>query len=42
MSSVAIIANSRQTFFFSIGAAVLGSLITLNGFLLLFRVPFLH
>ena len=42
MSSVAIIANSRQAFIFSIGAAVLGSLITLNGFLLLFRVPFLH
>jgi seryl-tRNA synthetase len=42
MSSVAIIAGSRPVFFFSIGAAVLGSLITLNGFLLLFRVPFLH
>ena len=42
MSSVAIIASSRQVFFFSIGAAVLGSLITLNGFLLLFKVPFLH
>jgi hypothetical protein len=42
MSSVAIIAGSRPVFFFSIGAAVLGSLITLNGFLLLIRVPFLH
>jgi hypothetical protein len=42
MSSVAIISNSRQAFIFSIGAAALGSLITLNGFLLLFRVPFLH
>jgi hypothetical protein len=42
MSSVAIIANSRPVFIFSIGASVLGSLITLNGFLLLFRVPFLH
>jgi hypothetical protein len=42
MSSVSIIANSRRVFFFSIGAAVLGSLITLNGFLLLFKVPFLH
>jgi hypothetical protein len=42
MSSVAIIAGSRHVFFFSIGAAVLGSLITLNGFLLLIRVPFLH
>jgi Domain of unknown function (DUF4337) len=42
MSSVAIIAHSRQAFIFSLGAAVLGSLVTLNGFLLLFRVPFLH
>jgi hypothetical protein len=42
MSSISIIANSRRIFFFSIGAAVLGSLITLNGFLLLFKVPFLH
>jgi len=42
MSSVAIIAGSRHVFFFSIGAAVLGSLVTLNGFLLLIRVPFLH
>jgi hypothetical protein len=42
MSSVSIIANSRPVFIFSIGAAVLGSLLTLNGFLLLFKVPFLH
>ena len=42
MSSVSIIANSRPAFIFSIGAAVLGSLVTLNGFLLLFRLPFLH
>jgi hypothetical protein len=42
MSSVSIIANSRPVFSFSIGAAMLGSLVTLNGFLLLFRLPFLH
>jgi hypothetical protein len=42
MSSISIIASSRHIFFFSIGAAVLGSLVTLNGFLLLIRVPFLH
>lgn len=42
MSSISIIANSRGVFFFSIGAAMLGSLVTLNGFLLLFRMPFLH
>ena len=42
MSSISIIANSRPVFIFSIGAAVLSSLVTLNGFLLLFRLPFLH
>ena len=42
MSSISIIANSRPAFFFSIGTAALGSLVTLNGFLLLFRLPFLH
>jgi len=42
MSSVSIIARSRPVFIFSIGAAVLGSLLTINGFLLLFRLPFLH
>jgi hypothetical protein len=42
MSSVSIIASSRPVFFFSIGAAVLGSLLTLNGFLLLVKMPFLH
>jgi hypothetical protein len=42
MSSVAIIASSRPVFVFSIGTAVFGSLFTLNGFLLIFRLPFLH
>jgi len=42
MSSVSIIAGSRPVFIFSIGAAVLGSLLTFNGFLLLLRLPFLH
>ena len=42
MSSVSIIANSRPAFIFSTGAAVFGSLLTLNGFLLLFKLPFLH
>lgn len=42
LSSVAIIARSSQVFYFSIGAAVFGSLLTLNGFLLLVKVPFLH
>jgi hypothetical protein len=42
MSSVSILANSRQIFIFSIAAASLGSLLTLNGFLLLVQIPFLH
>jgi hypothetical protein len=42
MASVAIIAGSRPVFILSIGAAALGSLLTVNGFLLLVRLPFLH
>jgi hypothetical protein len=42
MSSVAILAASRPMFGFSMTLAVLGALLTLNGFLLLVRIPFLH
>jgi hypothetical protein len=42
MSSVSIIANSRQAFIFSMAAASIGALLTLNGFLLLVDIPFLH
>ena len=41
-SSVAILSASRPMFWFSSCLAVLGALSTLNGFLLVFRVPFLH
>jgi uncharacterized protein DUF4337 len=41
-SSVAILAASRPMFWFSSILAILGSLSTLNGFLLLVRIPFLH
>jgi uncharacterized protein DUF4337 len=41
-SSVSILAGSRPMFWFSSGLAILGALTTLNGFLLLVRVPFLH
>jgi hypothetical protein len=41
-SSVAILAASRPMFWFSSVLAVIGTLCTLNGFLLLVRVPFLH
>jgi hypothetical protein len=42
LSSVSIIARSIQVFYFSLVAAVLGSLLTLNGFLLLVKIPFMH
>lgn len=42
MASISILAVSRPVFFFAVVLASLGSLLTLNGFLLLFRLPFLH
>jgi hypothetical protein len=41
-SSVSILAASRPMFFFSLVIAVLGAVSTLNGFLLFFRLGFLH
>ena len=41
-SSVSILAGSRPMFWFSSTLAVLGSLLTVNGFFLLLRVPFFH
>ncbi len=41
-ASVSILATSRPMFWFSSALALLGTLCTLNGFLLLVRVPFLH
>jgi len=42
MSSVSILSKSRPTFFFSLGLALAGALLAVNGFTLFFRVPFLH
>ncbi|MHB8068786.1 MAG: DUF4337 domain-containing protein [Desulfobaccales bacterium] len=42
MASISILAHSRSIFFFAIGSAGLGALFSLNGFLLLFRLPFFH
>ena len=42
MSSVAILAHSRRVFTFSLVAAGLGALLSVNGFLMIFRVPFFH
>ena len=41
-ASVSILSTSRPMFWFSSALAVLGALSTLNGFLLLFRLPLLH
>ena len=42
LSSISILAGSRPVFWISLGAAVSGTLFTVNGYLLLFRVPFFH
>jgi len=40
MASVAILSTSRPVFIFSVFAAAMGCLLGLNGFLLIFRIPF--
>jgi hypothetical protein len=42
MSSISILSTSRSTFIFSLLLAVIGVLLTLNGYILVVRVPFLH
>jgi len=42
MASISILAVSRQIFYFAIGCASLGTLMMLNGYLLIFRLPFFH
>ena len=42
MSSISIISLSRQVFYFAIVSASLGAVLTLNGFLMFFRIPFFH
>jgi hypothetical protein len=42
MASIAILAVSRQVFYFAIGSASLGTLFMLNGFFLIVKLPFLH
>lgn len=41
-SSVSILAASRRMFLFSVALALGGVVFTVNGFLLFFRLPFLH
>ncbi len=40
MASISILAASRPIFYFSIGIASLGVILTLNGYLLIFKLPF--
>ena len=42
MASVSILSGSRPMFFFSLVMALLGALLTFNGYTLLFRLPLLH
>ena len=42
MASVSILSRSRPTFFFSLALAAIGAALVLNGYALLFHLPFLH
>lgn len=42
MASISILSRSRQMFYFALSAAGIGTILTLNGYLLLFQIPFLH
>jgi len=42
MASISILSGSRPIFYFAIVGASLGTLFSLNGYLLIFRIPFLH
>ncbi|MBI4643850.1 MAG: DUF4337 domain-containing protein [Deltaproteobacteria bacterium] len=42
MASISILAHSRSMFGFAIISAILGALLSLNGFLMLVRLPFFH
>ena len=42
MSSISILSTSRSTFIFSLLLAIIGVLLTLNGYTLVLKLPFLH
>ncbi len=42
MASISILSSSRQVFAFAIACATAGTIFTLNGYLLIFRIPFFH
>jgi len=40
LASISILSGIRLVFYFSIGAAVIGSVLSINGFSMLFQIPF--
>jgi hypothetical protein len=42
MASISILSGSRPVLYFALVGAVLGALFSLNGFFLIFRIPFFH
>ncbi len=42
LASIAILSSSRAVFIMSMVSTMIGSVLSLNGYLLLFRIPFLH
>lgn len=42
MASVSILAVSRPMFYFAVFVALFGAILTINGYILVFRLPFLH
>jgi hypothetical protein len=42
MASISILAVSRQIFYFAIVSASIGTIMMMNGYLLIFRLPFFH
>ncbi len=42
MASISILSSSRQVFAFAIACATAGTIFMLNGYLLIFRMPFFH
>jgi hypothetical protein len=42
LASISILSGSRPIFYFAILGAFLGTLFSLNGYLLILRIPFFH
>lgn len=42
LASISILAASRQIFYFALVSASLGTVLMLNGYLLIFQLPFFH